>query len=54
MSPPHLFVIPKVNAGELKVSLGAGESLIFVGANGSGKTRLGVFLEKVLPLDKVQ
>jgi hypothetical protein len=35
------------------LSLEPGRSTIFVGANGAGKTRLGVFLEDRLPADRV-
>ncbi|MFS2112176.1 AAA family ATPase [Sphingomonas sp. Sphisp140] len=34
--------------GALPIAIGAGTSLVFVGANGAGKTRLGVFLDTKL------
>ncbi len=39
------FQIPKINADCTKITAKYGESLIFVGANGSGKTRLGAWFE---------
>lgn len=44
MGLPFQFQIPGT---ELSVSLGAGETTIFVGANGSGKTRLAAMLERI-------
>lgn len=41
------FGIP-TNAGPKDISVEAGSSLIFVGANGGGKTRLAVYLEELL------
>ena len=42
--------IPRLNGDDLRISLDLGESVVFVGANGAGKTRLGVFIEnKILP-----
>jgi len=40
--------------GGALLSFEPGQSLIFVGANGSGKTRLGVYIEKMLPARAVQ
>lgn len=53
---PYTFAIPApgANAKSLSVTVEQGESLIFIGANGSGKTRLAVYLEHVLPPDSVQ
>ena len=45
----HKINIPRLNGQEpLKLSLEAGDAAVFVGANGSGKTKLGVFLNKAL------
>jgi type IV secretory pathway ATPase VirB11/archaellum biosynthesis ATPase len=42
------FNIPRPTGGALKLTLEAGRSIIVIGANGSGKTRLGVPIEKEL------
>lgn len=40
-------------SGSLKFPLKKGRSTVFVGANGAGKTRLGVFVEQKLPQETV-
>jgi len=44
------FSIP-VDQGNKEVALNSGESLIFVGANGGGKTRLAVYIENIFELN---
>jgi energy-coupling factor transporter ATP-binding protein EcfA2 len=46
--------IPKLDKNFLKLILASGDSMVIVGANGSGKTRLGVLLENQIPINKVQ
>lgn len=41
------FPVPTPD-GELPIKMESGQSIIFVGANGSGKTRLGAYIEKHL------
>lgn len=48
---PRKCVVPF--SPERCIELSAGSSVIFIGANGAGKTRLGVFLENNLPEHKV-
>ena len=43
------IVVPLQN-GEEEIDVDAGSSLVFVGANGSGKTRLATFIENTLAL----
>lgn len=49
--------IPTINvptkSGQYPLLIELGRSLVIVGANGAGKTRLGVFIEDTLPFDKV-
>lgn len=40
--------IPRKDNPDLKLPLEAGKTTIIIGANGSGKTRLAVFLEEKL------
>jgi len=42
--------VPQINGNALTLDLTTGTSILFVGANGSGKTRLSVELEKRVPL----
>ena len=42
------------NGGRLNFTIQNGASYIIVGANGAGKTRLGVLLESQIPADAVQ
>lgn len=46
---PFNFPIPTPN-GQIVISLEAGSSVVFVGANGGGKTRLSVHIEETLQL----
>jgi ABC-type dipeptide/oligopeptide/nickel transport system ATPase component len=46
--------IPRPGASDLKLTLEGGSSIFFVGANGSGKTRLGVHIENKIPDEAVQ
>ena len=39
------ITIPRIEENHMKLNIPPGSSVIFVGANGSGKTRLAVFLE---------
>lgn len=41
----YTFDIPNTQSG-MQISIDSGSSIIFVGANGSGKTRLAVFIEE--------
>ncbi len=50
--PLTTIQIPTLN-GIHNLTLEAGRSTLFVGANGAGKTRLGVFIENKLTADKV-
>lgn len=45
MSTPHICDVPTFGGQRKKLVIEAGTSTIIVGANGSGKTRLGVLLE---------
>jgi predicted ATP-binding protein involved in virulence len=45
MPEKYPCVIPKPDRSNLTITFTTGESTIFVGANGSGKTRLGVHIE---------
>jgi energy-coupling factor transporter ATP-binding protein EcfA2 len=49
MPAPFAFTIPRLGSNTLKVTLEAGQSLFFIGANGAGKTRLAAFIEGALP-----
>lgn len=40
--------------GSASIKVGSGTSIVFVGANGSGKTRLGVFLDAILSANGVE
>ena len=42
------FEIPQVDESNYELSIDTREVLVFIGANGSGKTRLGYYLEKRL------
>jgi len=54
MVPVYVCNVP-VFGGQIKqLTIGAGTSVIVVGANGSGKTRLGVLLESQIPPQFVQ
>ncbi|MBT3552829.1 MAG: AAA family ATPase [Rhodospirillaceae bacterium] len=44
------FPIPNPN-GEMQISIESGSSLVFVGANGGGKTRLAVYIEDAFQLN---
>jgi predicted ATPase len=39
------FEIPQVDESNYELSIDTREVLVFIGANGSGKTRLGSYLE---------
>lgn len=45
--------IPTIPNGTLPVVFEKGQSSVFIGANGSGKTRLGVHLERNIPENQV-
>ncbi|WP_250495191.1 hypothetical protein [Caballeronia sp. GAWG1-1] len=47
---PFSFQIPTPN-GEMTISVEPGSSVVFVGANGGGKTRLSVHIENTFNLD---
>jgi ABC-type lipoprotein export system ATPase subunit len=42
------FEIPRIDYGSYELSINTGSVMVFVGANGSGKTRLGFYLEEQL------
>jgi len=44
----YAFDIPRPRSGGLSVILEVGRSIVIIGANGSGKTRLGVHIEEAL------
>jgi ABC-type lipoprotein export system ATPase subunit len=50
----YSFSVPKIDGTDLRFNVEGGRSLIFVGANGSGKTRLGAFIESCVPGESVQ
>jgi ABC-type oligopeptide transport system ATPase subunit len=54
MSPEYICDVPVFGGQKQKLSVATGTSVIIVGANGSGKTRLGVLLESQLPPQSVQ
>src|ERR1700693_756550 len=54
MSTEYTCDVPIFGGQIKKVSVGAGSSIMIVGANGSGKTRLGVHLEAQIPFQFVQ
>jgi energy-coupling factor transporter ATP-binding protein EcfA2 len=45
--------IPCAAGSDLRLEIETGRSLIIVGANGSGKTRLGVYIERLVKADQV-
>ena len=47
---PFAFSVPSLN-GQTEISIEPGSSVVFVGANGGGKTRLAVYIESVLALN---
>lgn len=47
---PFEFPIP-TQSGEIQISIEPGSSMVFVGANGGGKTRLAVHIESVFSLN---
>jgi energy-coupling factor transporter ATP-binding protein EcfA2 len=49
MPPKFECTIPKPGGAPLKLVLELGKSIIIIGANGSGKTRLGVHIESQIP-----
>jgi energy-coupling factor transporter ATP-binding protein EcfA2 len=53
MPGPYECNVPLLGGNLLMLPLEPGRSIIVVGANGSGKTRLGVFLENQLPPNAV-
>jgi ATPase subunit of ABC transporter with duplicated ATPase domains len=42
------FSIRRPNGSTFELTLEPGHSVVFIGANGSGKTRLGVYLEETI------
>jgi len=40
--------------GTIRVSVNAGASVVFIGANGAGKTRLGVLLDTSLSQNNIE
>jgi len=50
----HQCDIPRPNGDSLRLTLEAGESIVIIGANGSGKTRLGARIEYGFQTQKVQ
>lgn len=47
------FSVPSL-AGALSFEVRGGSSVVFIGANGAGKTRLGVFIDKTLSASQVE
>jgi ABC-type cobalamin/Fe3+-siderophores transport system ATPase subunit len=45
--------IPKPGGVALPLAIETGHSTVIIGANGSGKTRLGVYLEERIPAKSV-
>jgi energy-coupling factor transporter ATP-binding protein EcfA2 len=54
MNNPFICSVPIFGGGTRALSIAGGTSTIIVGANGSGKTRLGVLLENQIPPRFVQ
>jgi len=54
MSIEYICDLPVFGGQKKRLNIGAGTSIVIVGANGSGKTRLGVFLESQIPPQSVQ
>jgi hypothetical protein len=54
MNAEYICDVPIYGGQKLKLTIGAGTSTIVVGANGSGKTRLGVLLENQIAPQSVQ
>jgi energy-coupling factor transporter ATP-binding protein EcfA2 len=50
----HEISIPKAGGVALSLTLETGHSTVIIGANGSGKTRLAVYLEAQIPTKSVQ
>ncbi len=46
--------VPRPSGDPLKLAFETGRSIIIIGANGSGKTRLGVHIERQIPAQSVQ
>jgi AAA domain, putative AbiEii toxin, Type IV TA system len=46
--------VPVFGGSNYRLTTGAGTPIVIVGANGSGKTRLGVYLENQIPAPSVQ
>lgn len=42
------FKIPLINSAELEIEINPSEKVVFLGANGSGKSRLGEFINKAV------
>lgn len=49
----HDLSIPSIN-GDLNVRVNIGQSIVILGANGAGKTRLGVYIEDKFPIKYVK
>lgn len=45
MDSKFKLILPNNNGGTQEIEIEATTSLLFVGANGSGKTRLGTWIE---------
>lgn len=54
VSSEHTFQIPRIGETPLELTLQGGDSIVLIGANGSGKTRLGVYFEDQLSRKPVQ
>jgi energy-coupling factor transporter ATP-binding protein EcfA2 len=52
--PPREITIPRVSGSPFILTIQPGSSTVIIGANGAGKTRLGVYLERQFAHDKVQ
>lgn len=47
------FSVPSLS-GAVNIEINGGSSVVFIGANGAGKTRLGVFIDKTLPASQIE
>src|ERR1051326_6451410 len=54
MTAKHEIEIPRPGMSPLRLTLESGRAVVVIGANGSGKTRLGVYVESRLARKPVQ
>lgn len=53
MALASTFSVPSL-AGSVSIEVKGGSSVVFIGANGAGKTRLGVFIDRTLSASQVE